>query len=89
MSVDEQQQQSATRRWWQFWRRPTTTTPAAGADHVPRFPAVYAVEIAAVAGGLIATIIYAVAGPGTSRPTPGVRPRDLRQICLSGIRGGI
>jgi hypothetical protein len=69
MSVDEQQQQSATRRRWQFWRRPTTTTPAAGADHVPRFPAVYAVEIAAVAGGLIATIIYAVAGPGTSWTT--------------------
>jgi hypothetical protein len=48
------QPQPDTRKWWQL---------------SGRFSAMYVVEITAVVGGLIATIVYAVAGPGTNWTT--------------------
>jgi hypothetical protein len=63
----QQEEQTSRRPWWRFWQR----RPAAGGGTAPRsqpgkVSTVYAVEGTAVAGGLVATIVYAAAGSKTS-----------------------
>ncbi|MGZ0153370.1 hypothetical protein ACXJJ3_40335 [Kribbella sp. WER1] len=63
--MSEEQTPPPARPWWRFWQ---SRSAAGSTSPGSRVSAVYAVEVTAIAGGLLATIAYAAAGSKASLP---------------------
>ncbi|WP_427892661.1 hypothetical protein ACQHIV_07130 [Kribbella sp. GL6] len=71
------------RPWWRFWQGRPGSTPGS------RVSAVYAVEVTAIAGGLLATIAYAAAGSNASLPVVSASAMIAVAALGSGVLAGI
>ncbi|MFD7159285.1 hypothetical protein ACFV9C_32130 [Kribbella sp. NPDC059898] len=81
----DQEQQTNPRPWWRFWQ----SRSGGGASAGSRVSAVYAVEVTAIAGGLVATIVYAAAGSKASLPVVSASVMIAVAALGSGVLVGI